>query len=262
MRFIGLDLAWSIANPSGYCVVEGDRVVASGLAHGDDDIVDRLAPAVAGACLVAIDAPLIVPNQTGRRVCEARIAALGVFHAAAHPSNLGLAAFAGGARGRRLAERLGLSMDPLIEAGTAVRTAIEVYPHPATIALFGLDVVLKYKARRNRPLDVRRGEYRRLCAHLESLAAADPPLRVATGDRWPQLLAAVESASGRPLKDAEDELDAHLCAYIAAYYWTHGATRCRVIGDLGLGYIVTPVDGRMAAALDAAAGIDSAIRKS
>jgi predicted RNase H-like nuclease len=48
----------------------------------------------------------------------------------------------------------------------------------------------------------------------------------------------------------EDELDAFVCAYVAAYYWTHGTRRCRVVGDLESGYIVTPVSERQARCLD------------
>lgn len=49
----------------------------------------------------------------------------------------------------------------------------------------------------------------------------------------------------------EDELDAFMCAYIGFYYWTHGASRCRVVGDVDSGYIVTPVTPDIGAALDA-----------
>jgi predicted RNase H-like nuclease len=65
---------------------------------------------------------------------------------------------------------------------------------------------------------------------------------VAASPRWRDLrLAVAESATGAALDRAEDEIDAYVCAYVAEYYWTHGTARCRVVGDLESGYIVTPV---------------------
>jgi hypothetical protein len=58
----------------------------------------------------------------------------------------------------------------------------------------------------------------------------------------------------------EDELDAYMCAYIGFYYWTHGASRCRVVGDVDSGYIVTPVTPTLGLALDAA-GLETAARR-
>jgi hypothetical protein len=42
-----------------------------------------------------------------------------------------------------------------------------------------------------------------------------------------------------------------VCAYTALCYWTHGTTKCRVVGDLEDGYILTPVSEQHAACLDA-----------
>jgi len=42
------------------------------------------------------------------------------------------------------------------------------------------------------------------------------------------------------LDRAEDQLDAIVCAFVAMYYWAHGASRCRVFGTFADGYIVTP----------------------
>jgi predicted RNase H-like nuclease len=58
------------------------------------------------------------------------------------------------------------------------------------------------------------------------------------------------ATTGAALDRAEDELDAYICAYISLYYWTHGLTRCRVVGDTMSGYIVTPVSQEQAACLD------------
>ena len=64
------------------------------------------------------------------------------FQAGAHPSNTGKPEFSGTPRGARLCALLGLDMNP---RSRRKRRAIEVYPHPAIVALFRLGRTLKYK---------------------------------------------------------------------------------------------------------------------
>jgi predicted RNase H-like nuclease len=122
----------------------------------------------------------------------------------------------------------------------ADRRAIEVYPHPATIALFGLDRTIKYKHEPGRDLGFLRSELLRLMTHLESLQDADPPLLVRGCADWRQLRTSVSMATQKSrLKRAEDVVDAVLCGYIALL-----AGRCPertiVYGDTATGYILTP----------------------
>ena len=251
MRFVGVDLAWGSGGRTGLCLVDGGKVVNSALLQSDDDIVAWLSPHIGEGCLVAIDAPLIVSNQTGRRPCEQVLSrCFGAYHAAAHSSNLGLPSFAGGVRGDRLARRLALSIDPAFAPGTVVRRAIEVYPHPALVELFELDTSLKYKAKPDRSLETRQCAFAALLDYLESLVGADPALDVSASPRWPALRAGIASDSGAALDRVEDELDAYVCAYVALYYWTHGLGRNRVVGDLDTGYIVTPATARQGSCLD------------
>ena len=103
-----------------------------------------MAEYLAGDCLVAIDAPLVVANPTGNRPAERALNRdFARFDAGAHPSNTGKPEFAGrpGVPGSRAAP--GPGHRPGV-AG-APRRAIEVYPHPATVALFRLGRTLKYK---------------------------------------------------------------------------------------------------------------------
>lgn len=51
---------------------------------------------------------------------------------------------------------------------------------------------------------------------------------------------------GGRFKDYEDRLDAILCAYVAAHYWTWGTRRCAIVGTLEGGYIVTPMTPEIA----------------
>ena len=251
--FIGLDLAWGPRNRTGWSR-QPAGVVDSRTVVSDDQICDWLEPYIGCPVLVAVDAPLIVRNPAGTsRPCDRKISKVfGASHAGAHSANLGLAAFSDGVRAERLARRLGLSTDPYIQPGQPVRRMIEVYPHPAMVSLFGLSYTLKYKAKRGRSVDDRREAFAALTAHLEKLTISDPPLSVATAPRWNELRdSLVVATSNGQLDVIEDELDAYMCAYIGFYYWTHGASRCRVVGDVDTGYIVTPVTPAIGAALDA-----------
>jgi predicted RNase H-like nuclease len=252
--FVGIDLAWGPTNRTGVVAAAGGSVVDSRTVLSDDQICDWLEPYMGGPVLVAVDAPLIVRNPAGTsRPCDRKISKVfGASHAGAHSANLGLAAFSAGVRAERLARRLGLSTDPYIQPGQPVRRMIEVYPHPAMVSLFGLSFTLKYKAKRGRSVDDRRQAFSALTAHLERLTISDPPLSVGTAARWDELRdSLVVDTSNGQLDIIEDELDAYMCAYIGFYYWTHGASRCRVVGDIDTGYIVTPVTPATGAALDA-----------
>jgi len=237
--YVGLDLAWGQRKPTGVAAVDdGGRLVYAGAATDDKSIRAALAPYTQGDCLLAIDAPLIVNNATGQRPAEQQLNAdFGRFQAGAHPSNTGKPEFADFPRGARIARDLGLDIDP---QSTAPRRAIEVYPHPATVALFRLGRTLKYKAKPGRGLAQLRAELLRLMEHIESLAQADPALRVADSEHWTQLRSLAEKAERKSeLRRVEDPVDAVMCAYVAM----HAARRpdeVTVYGDGQTGYIVTP----------------------
>ena len=87
-------------------------LVASTSVVTDDEIAafvqrwDRVGPG--DGLVAAVDAPLVVPNLTGRRPCEAQVsAAFGRFFAGAYPANRANPLFADEPRGARLARRFG-----------------------------------------------------------------------------------------------------------------------------------------------------------
>ena len=119
------------------------------------------------------------------------------------------------------------------------RRAIEVYPHPATVALFGLGRTLKYKHKTGRDLDLLRAELLALMGFLEGLADADPPLDLGDGRRL-ELRRQVETATRKSeLRVAEDQVDAVVCAYVALFA-ARRPEATTTYGDLETGYIVTP----------------------
>lgn len=235
MHFVGLDLAWGEKNNTGVAVVDADgRLLHVGAAHDDAGIEAAIEPYVSGDCLVSIDAPLVVNNATGSRPCEAALNRdFHAFEAGAHPANTTNPALAR-PRAARLSTALTLDMNP---ASTSPRRAIEVYPHPATIALFGLDKTLKYK---KGSFETRQHELLRLMTLIEGLDSATPRLRVNHNMSWVELRKRVEAAT-RPvqLDRDEDPVDAVLCAYVGLY-WYHRPEDVTIYGDYASGYIVTP----------------------
>jgi predicted RNase H-like nuclease len=252
VKFIGVDLAWSPSGGTGLCAIVNGRVAASARLSTDSEILAWLEPLARNDAVVAIDAPLIVRNETGGRPCDRLISrCFGAHHASTHSANLGIHAFRDGVRADRLARALGLDIDPEFAHLTPTRRAVEVYPHSAIVALFGLPVTLKYKAKPNRTMLTRSAALAELIRHLEGLIAADPPVDVTSAPRWEELSATVsDPPSGAALSRAEDEIDAFVCAYVGLYYWAHGTDHCRVAGDVDSGYIVTPVTEEQAACLD------------
>ena len=243
MHAVGVDLAWGERNPTGLAVVDADGALLHVSAvRTDDEVVEALAPYVAGDCVVAIDAPLIVTNPTGNRPAEALLNRdFARFDAGAHPANTGKPEFREQPRAARIAARLGLDINP--RSGRA-RRAIEVYPHPATIALFRLGRTLKYKQKPGRDLEQLRAELLSLVGLVEGLARADPPLRVEAHDpgasAWRALRTAVERAGRKSeLRVVEDQVDAVVCAYVGLLA-ARAPERLTTYGDGETGYIVTP----------------------
>lgn len=245
MLFIGIDLAWGARNPSGGAILRHQELVAATGALTDDDailafIARHLQPEE--GAVVAIDAPLRVPNLTGARRCDQALSAeWRAYEAGALPANRRLLAVNGVVRGEALVARLaataGFQETAPIPYQTPGRFVAEVFPHPAHVALFGLTKTLKYKARPNRTLAERQAAFRHYQAALAALHTADPPLH-GTAEL---LQVNVTALTGRRLKGYEDTLDALTCAYVAAYLWHHGPGQGRVYGDVATGHILTPL---------------------
>jgi predicted RNase H-like nuclease len=240
--FIGIDLAWRGRNPSGGCVLTGDRRRAR-LVNVDASLASCSAVLTyidnhaAASTYVAIDAPLIIRNETGQRPCETLIGKrYGARHASCHSSNLLLYP---NALGVDLASQLISRGYKHALDGTRTeneRVILEVYPHPALLELFGLRTIIKYK---NTKVAVRRSGQQEVQRRLSGLSHSIPPLEP-TPELSQYLGVDTNSLRGSDLKANEDGLDAIVCAYIAYYFWFWGSTRTHMFGDLDSGYIIVP----------------------
>lgn len=72
MKFIGIDLAWTYKNESGICVMDesGEVLLLESAVFSDEELVNIIEDYSDETLHVAIDAPLVVNNETGSRQAE------------------------------------------------------------------------------------------------------------------------------------------------------------------------------------------------
>lgn len=255
MLVVGIDLAWGERKPDGIAVIRVRRGGASlghvASTHGDDALVALVesmlgqGPGRDGApALLSFDGPIVCPNRSGSRPVDRLMhTRFGRFHAGCHPANRTRCP-----RPARLAARfrqLGFDFDCALPGprptrerdGRPLRRQVEVYPHPATIRLFGLPRILKYKrgsvAARRRELVRLQGLVRKL------LPAFEPPVRPSE-DVTRFFAQDPRRLRGLAHKRHEDRLDAIVCALVGLLHWWHGGQQTEVLGDRRTGYIVVP----------------------
>ena len=241
MKFIGVDFGWS-SGASGLCCLEwregGLEILDLTTVLAIEEIlawIDRQIPPDVPA-IVAVDAPTIITNSTGMRLADKLTHQhFRRYHAGCYPANLGLK-FADRTTGfsRSLLER-NLQHAPTIEPQALGRYQIEVFPHPATINLFGLEKIIKYKKGR---IVERRRELNRLRGYItDVLPQLEPRLNL----DLTKIPAIAEKPTGKELKAIEDMLDSLICAYVAAHWWCWGMAKNMVLGDLDTGFIIIPL---------------------
>lgn len=231
--FLGVDLGW-YGKPSGLASMainsQGLHLRKTARLQDTDDILGWIrSEAGQGSAVVAVDAPLVICNHTGIRDAERGLNRdFRRFHAGCHAANLGrpfaqiVTSFS-----QRLAS-LGFLHGATMSARQEGRFQIEVHPHAAMVNLFDLARIVKYKRGRRaaRCKELRR--LRRLM--LSRLPLLNPALSLC--------LPGVPNTGN--LKPVEDQIDAALCAYIAAHWWYWTNERNRVYGCGETGYIVVP----------------------
>ena len=242
--FIGVDLAWSARNLSGVALLRGNGARlefcrAEGL-HSLDAIAARIRR-LPGAWCLGIDAPLVVVNQDGRRDADPGITArYARFHAGAHPTNLTIlnGDVHGGDIVRRLAKHvLRIASAPATLHRSRSRWSFETYPYAGIVELAGLQRIYKYKRGR---VAARRVELRAFARRLHTTFTRLRPSLMDTPELRALLQADVGGLRGRSLKRHEDQLDALLCADLAAHAWTWCAARNHAFGNAATGAMILP----------------------
>lgn len=238
--FLGIDFAWhGEERPSGVALLKGDRHGAS-LSDvrviPSKDVMAYVDKYAEEPVVVAIDAPLIVNNKLGQRLCEKLISKkYGARHGAAHTTNLSRFPDADSVRLAAELEAKGFRHAPEVSQKDK-RVMLEVYPHPALLELFSRPMVINYK--KGTVSERRRGQ-RELQRCLGELSCRTP-LIISTPKLSAFLLTDTQVLRGAKLKENEDQLDSVLCAYIAFHYWFWRPSRTYAFGDVTNGYIIVP----------------------
>jgi predicted RNase H-like nuclease len=239
MQFLGIDLGW-VSGASGLCCLQWRP-------QGELYLSDLQCQATLAGVLawvnqqvpegdfagIAIDAPTIIPNLTGMRLCDRKAHSLfGRYHAGCYPANLGLP-FAQRLIGfAQTLETMGFAHAPDMVAQQPERFQAEVFPHPAMVHLFGLDRIIKYKKGR---LAERRLELARMRELILTHLPHQEPALCITSDDLPTI-----PERALALKAVEDQLDSLICAYVAAHWWYWGLERNWVLGNREEGFLVVP----------------------
>ncbi|WP_082456010.1 MULTISPECIES: DUF429 domain-containing protein [unclassified Plantibacter] len=245
-RYLGVDLAWGegterrVANESGVvCIDETGTVVDAGWAIGIDAVVSWILATAEPGSVIAVDAPLLVQNATGMRLCEREVGQrYGRWQVSAYPSNLGLPALGGVALFRAL-EAAGLHYsDGLSTPAEEDIVFFEAYPHTTLVGAEELgytearprykklDASLPLTERRQRRADV----CDELIARLDRLTTATPPLQLRSHPVTALLVDEPSPTKEAAHKHREDLLDAAICAWTASSWAEHGLERFQVLG--------------------------------
>src|SRR5258707_449049 len=179
--FLGVDLGW-YGKPSGLAsiVLDGSdlRLRRIDRLESVDEILGWIqAEAGSGSAVAAVDAPLVVWNATGIREAERELnRGFRRFHAGCHAANLGRPFAQNVISFSRQLEALGFGHGALMTARQEGRFQIEVHPHAATVSLFGLDRIVKYK--RGTREERARGLRRLRTLAMSRFSALDPAISV------------------------------------------------------------------------------------
>lgn len=254
-RLIGIDLAWGKKAGTDYdsrdcegsgCAefiwVDGELwLTRLDLLHSMDQIVKWIEPE-RGNWVVAVDAPLVVDNGEGRRKAEEEVSeAYRRYDAGAHSTNLDADKEHRGVQLRKALKEQGGRLLECAGSGCRGNLILETYPHPATIELFDLNLIIKYKKKGMSPEQRRVGQQEladRIRTHFCDRPAG-PRLR--RDDCLTNLLSELDpeaTHAHKKLKEREDKLDGLICAYVAA--WADAGRCLQRFGVVGKGVMFIP----------------------
>jgi predicted RNase H-like nuclease len=246
MRYIGVDLAWGEgngekqANETGLALLDDSgRIHEAGWVRGVDAAVAWVLEHAAAGSVVAVDAPLVIPNATGMRQCEKEVGrCYGRWQVSANASNAAMG-WQAGVRLRERLEEAGFSyLDGTASPAEDGRGVLECYPYTTIVGMWELG----YDTERPRykrlvpglPPAEARAQRAAACDDLlrrmAALPAAETPLDLRSHPVTALLLDEPSPEDQTAYKHREDLLDAVVCAWTAAIWHQRGAARTQVLG--------------------------------
>ena len=246
-RFIGVDLAWRegsadlVANETGVAVIDGDgQILDAGWTRGVEQTIGWVNRAAADAdAVMFVDAPLVVRNQAGQRLCETQVGQrYWRWKVSANTTNTHSTRLAG-ITFLRLAEQSGWRYsDGSGGPPRAGRFVSETYPYATLVGAAELGYDTERPRYKRKPPHLPAAQWRAerasncdtLIERLGQLADTDPPLLLLSHPVTKDLAEQPSPLSESAYKHQEDLIDALLCAWTASLWARHGFNRCQVLG--------------------------------
>jgi predicted RNase H-like nuclease len=245
--YLGVDLAWREgradlpANETGVAVIDPDgRILDADWTRGvEQTLAWADAAAGRGGALMFVDAPLVVTNRAGQRLCETQVGQrYGRWKVSANPTNTRSPRLAG-VRFLDLAEASGWRYsDGRAGPPAGGRFLSECYPYTTLVGAAELGYDRQRPRYKRQPPRLPTARWRperaancdALIAGLARLATADPPLRLDSHPVTRRLAGEPSPLGDAAYKHREDLIDALLCAWTASLWARHGLGRCQVLG--------------------------------
>jgi predicted RNase H-like nuclease len=240
---IGFDSAWSDRMPGAVCSITVGKDGAVSFkrpisAHFDGALVfingER---SMCDTCLVALDQPTIVPNETGGRpVDKVAGSVIGFIGGGAQMASRSRVGFGNGAPIWQFKTELGAIENPEVgrkaERGLFI---IEVFPALALPA-FNTRFYGRYTAPKYNPANKKTFRRSDWLDVIETIAQFGRAVPIEGIEDWTRDTAGIET----PRKVDHDRLDAVLCALIGYHWRAEPRHDSIMIGDLIHGYMISP----------------------
>jgi predicted RNase H-like nuclease len=246
-RFLGVDLAWRecndsiLANETGVAVIGwSGQILDAGWIRGVQHTIGWADTAVGdGDAFMFVDAPLVVRNEKGQRLCERQVGQrYGRWRVSANTTNIH-SPYLAGVQFLRLAGMSGWRYsDGANGPPRGGRFISETYPYATLVgaAELGYDIERPRYKRKPRRLPAAQWRTERaancdlLIRRLGKLADADPPLLLQSHPVTSELADQPSPVSDSAYKHREDLIDALLCAWTVSLWVRRGFDRCQVLG--------------------------------
>ena len=246
MLFIGIDLAWAdgsakkAANESGAVILDATgKIVQAGWTVGVKETVDWLESHAPKESLLLVDAPLVVTNKRGQRLCEKQVGQrYGRWQVSANSTNTSSPRLAGVDLRKQLEQRGWCYSDGCKGPPQKGRYLSECYPYTTIVGAEQLGYDDERPRYKRQPKYMSLAQFRpcraeqcdELIRRVTKLSSSVPPMDISS---HPDTLALVAQPSPIPdeeYKHREDLLDAALCAWTASLWARWGEERCQVLG--------------------------------
>lgn len=237
MRFIGIDLAWTTKNETGICVLDdgGNILHLSAEVYSNDEIIEIIQEFYQHPTFVAIDAPIVVPNETGSRPAESALARDLIHNhriRAFHCSRSYLTKHYGSIRAEVIALKLTDDKNFKIGYFQGEDCVVETLPTGIIAGLFPEHAPFKYKIKKGVSTQFAGEELIRLASLFEENGLLNE-LAINSQLKYSKNLH----------KHLEDQIDAFLCAYMG-YRLQYKGTKVLIYGDYSNGFILLPLEER------------------